>query len=191
MRTETARQILPVPELLTIEADEYLFTLAAALSELVIFPDVLTYYRQHGGNLYNAAGGDANGLRRKQRVVTGLAAALRRELPARDVPADAVECVCEILEREAEQIRLMLDGGAPWETLRVESAIYRIMHGDAPLAHRLFRFGTMIPSLLLPPRWFYSSRRWLGKQTWYQRNRQKVLPVPKVTSVAGAEEFKA
>jgi hypothetical protein len=191
MRTETARQILPVPELLTIEADEYLFTLAAALSELVIFPDVLTYYRQHGGNLYNAAGGDANGLRRKQRVVTGLAAAMRRELPARDVPADAVECVCEILEREAQQIRLMLDGGAPWETLRVESAIYRIMHGDAPLAHRLFRFGTMIPSLLLPPRWFYSSRRWLGKQTWYQRNRQKVLPVPKVTSVAGAEEFKA
>jgi glycosyltransferase involved in cell wall biosynthesis len=192
IRAKIARQLLPVPELLTIEADEYLFTLAAVLSELVIFPDVLSYYRHHGGNLYSAAGGgDANGLRRKQRIVAGLAAALRRELPARNVPADAVECICEILEREAQQMRLMLDGGAPWETLRVESAIYRIMHADAPLSHRIFRFASMIPSLLLPPRWFYSSRRWLGKRSWYQRNRQKVLPVPKVTSVAGAEEFKA
>jgi GT2 family glycosyltransferase len=191
MRTQIARQILPVPELLTIEADEYLFTLAAALSDLVIFPDVLTYYRQHGANLYNAAGGNADGLRRKQLVMAALAAALRAELPARGVPGDAVECVCEIVENEGQQMRLMLDGGAPWETLRVERAIYAIMHGDAPLSHRVFRFATMIPSLVLPPRWFYSSRRWIGARTWYRRHRQKVLPVPKVTSVAGAEEFKA
>lgn len=191
IRAQIARQILPVPEILTIEADEYLFTLAAALSDLVILPEVLTYYRQYGGNLYNAAGGDTNGLRRKQCVVAALAAALRGELPTRGVPAGAVECVCEILENEARQMRLMLDGGAPWETLRVESAIYRIMHGDAPLAHRVFRFATMIPSLVLPPRWFYSTRRWIGEWAWYRRNRQKVLPSPKVTSVAGAEEFKA
>jgi GT2 family glycosyltransferase len=191
MRTQIARQILPVPEKLTIEADEYLFTLAAALSDLVIFPDVLTYYRQHGANLYNAAGGNTDGLRRKQHVMAALAAELRRELSSRDVPADAVECVCEIVENEALQMRLMLDGGAPWETLRVESTIYRIMHGDAPLSHRVFRLATMIPSLVLPPRWFYSSRRWIGKRTWYRRSRQRVLPAPKVTSAAGAEEFKA
>ena len=191
LRAEIARQILPVPELLTIEADEYLFTLAAALSDLLIFPDVLTYYRQHGANLYNAAGGSANGLQRKQRVMAGLAVALRRELPARGVPPDSVECVCEILECEARQMRLILDGGAPWETLRVENAIYRIMHGDAPLSHRVFRFTTMIPSLVLPPRWFYAGRRWLGERTWYRRNRQKVVPAPKITSVAGVEDFKA
>jgi glycosyltransferase involved in cell wall biosynthesis len=191
IRAPIARESLPVPEILTIEADEYLFTLAAAFSDLVIFPDVLTYYRQHGANLYNAAGGNAEGLRRKQHVMTALASALRRDLSFRGVPADVVACVCEIVENEALQMRLMVDGGAPWETLRVERAIYRIMHGDAPLAHRLFRFATMIPSLLLPPRWFYSSRRWLGKRAWYRRNRQKVLPVPKLTAVAGAEEFKA
>jgi hypothetical protein len=191
LRAEIARQILPVPEMLTIEADEYLFTIAATLSDLVIFPDVLTYYRQHGANLYNAAGGNVDGLRRKQRVMAALATALRRELAVRGVVPDAVECVCEIVENEAQQMRLMLDGGAPWETLRVENAIYGIMHGDAPLSHRIFRFATMIPSLVLPPRWFYSSRRWIGERSWYRRNRQKFVPAPKVTSVAGPEEFKA
>ncbi len=191
IRAQIARQILPVPEMLTIEADEFLFTLAAALSDLVILPDVLTCYRQHGGNLYNAAGGNADGLRRKQRVIAALAEALRRELPGRGMPADAVNCVCEIIESEAQQMRLMLDGGAPWQTLRVENAIYRIMHEDAPLFHRVFRFATIIPSLLLPPRWFYASRRWLGGRSWYRRARQRALPNPEITSVAGPEEFKA
>ena len=191
MRAQIARQILPVPEMLTIEADEYLFTLAAALSDLIILPDVLTYYRQHGANLYSAAGGNADGLRRKQIVMAALAAALRSELAARGVPREAVECVCEIVESEAQQLRLMLDGGAPWETMRVESTIYGIMHGDAPLSHRVFRFATMIPSLVLPPKWFYSSRRWIGERTWYRRNRKKFLPTPKLTSVANGKEFKA
>jgi alpha-1,6-rhamnosyltransferase len=191
IRAQIARQILPVPERLTIEADEYLFTLAAALSDLVILPDVLTCYRQHGGNLYNAAGGNVDGLRRKQRVIAALAEALRRELPGRGVPADAVNCVCEIIENEAQQMRLMLDGGAPWQTLRVENAIYRIMHEDVPLFHRVFRFATIIPSLLLPPPWFYASRRWLGGRSWYRRARQRALPNPEITSVAGPEEFKA
>jgi hypothetical protein len=65
------------------------------------------------------------------------------------------------------------------------------MHGDAPLSHRVFRFATMIPSLVLPPKWFYASRRWIGERTWYKRNRKRFLPIPKVTSVAEAEEFKA
>lgn len=191
MRARIARQILPVPELLTIEADEYLFTLAATLSELVIFPDVLTYYRQHGGNLYNAAGGSADGLRRKQRVMAALARTLRDELISRGVAAEVVTCVCEIVESEALQMRLMLDGGAPWETLRVENAIYRIMHSDAPVSHRAFRFAAMIPSLILPPRWFYSGRRWVAERRWYRRTRQKLLPIPKLTAVTGSEEFKA
>jgi len=191
VRARIARQILPVPETLTIEADEYLFTLAAALSDLLIFPDVLTFYRQHGANLYNAAGGSAAGLRKKQSVMAALADVLRRRLPACGVPADAVECTCEIIAAEAEQMRLILHGGAPWQTFRAENAIYRIMHEDAPRSHRIFRAATMIPALLLPPRWFYAGRRWLGARTWYRRNRQKVLPAPKIASVAGAEEFKA
>ncbi|MBZ5700732.1 MAG: glycosyltransferase [Acidobacteriia bacterium] len=190
MRAAIARQILPVPEALVIEADEYLFTLAAALGDLVILPDTLTHYRLHGANLYNAGGGNAAGLRRKQRVLAALAETLRRELPARGVPADAVRCVVEIVQAEADQLRLMLDGGAPWETLRTENTIYQVLHGDAPRSHRLFRWATMLPACVLPPRWFYAARRWLAGQSWYRTARAEVLPMPAITRVAGPEEFK-
>ena len=191
LRAAIARKILPVPEALVIEADEYLFTLAAVLSDLVILPDTLTHYRLHGANLFNAAGGNAAGLRRKQGVLAALAETLRQELPARGVPADAARCVVEIVQAEADQLRLMLDGGAPWETLRTENTIYAVLHGDAPRSHRFFRWATMLPACVLPPRWFYAARRWLAGQSWYRSARKKILPVPGITRVAGPEEFKA
>jgi hypothetical protein len=191
MRAVIARQILPVPEALVFEADEYLFTLAAALTELLILPETLTHYRLHGANLYNAAGGNAAGLRRKQSVLAALAEALRRELPARGVSNDVVRCVVEIVQTEADQMHLMLDGGAPWETVRVEKKIYEIMHGDAPRSHRFFRWATMLPACVLPSRWFYAARGWLVSNSWYRKLRKKTLPVPKITRVAGPEEFKA
>ena len=190
MRAAIARQLLPVPEALVIEADEYLFTLAAALSDVAILPDTLTHYRLHGANLYNAAGGNAAGLRRKQAVLAALAEALRTELAVRGIPDDATRCVVEIVKAEADQLRLMLDGGAPWETVRTENIIYEVMHGDAPRSHRLFRWTTMLPASVLPPRWFYAARRWLAGQSWYRRARTEVLPVPAITRVAGPEEFK-
>ena len=188
LRRDLAARILPIPEALVIEADEYIFTLAAALSDLRILPEVLTYYRQHGGNLYNAAGGNAVGLRRKQTVTQVLACALRQDLQKHGVAADTIQCVCEILEHEARQMRLMLDGGSPWQTFRTETSIYGIMHGDAPYWHRLFRAASMMGALVLPPRWFYRARAWLGSKRWYRHTRKKILPVPKITNVAASEE---
>jgi hypothetical protein len=52
LRADVARKILPVPEALVFEADEYLFTMAAALGPFVILPDALTHYRVHAGNLF-------------------------------------------------------------------------------------------------------------------------------------------
>jgi glycosyltransferase involved in cell wall biosynthesis len=190
MRSAIARKILPVPESLVIEADEYLFTLAAALSDLVILTDPLTYYRQHSANLYNAGGGNMEGLRRKQAVIAALADSLRRELPLRGVPADAVECVVEIVQADADQMRLMLYGGRPWETVRTEKTIHEVMYGDAPRSYRLFRWATMVLAGVLPPRRFYAVRRWLAGQRWYRRARRDVLPVPSITNVAGPQEFK-
>lgn len=191
LRTEIARQILPVPEALTIEADEYLFTLAATLSDLVILPDTLAHYRLHGANLYNAGGGNTMGLRRKQCVLAALAEALGGKLLASGIPADATACVVEIVQAEADQMRLILDGGAPWETLRTENTIYSVMHGDAPYTHRFFRWATMLPACVLPPRWFYAARSRLGSYSWYRRLRKQSMPAPKITRVAGPEEFKA
>lgn len=190
LRTELARQILPIPEALVIEADEYLFTLAAAMSEIIILQEALTHYCLHGANLYNAGGGNVAGLRRKQGVLAALAGALQRELPARGVIADAVRCVTEIVQAEADQLRLALDGGTPWETLRTETIIYRVMHEDAPVSHRIFRRTMLLPAGVLPPRWFYAARSWLTSRDWYRRARQKWLPIPSITRLASPGELK-
>jgi hypothetical protein len=178
LRASVARAILPVPEALVIEADEYLFTIAAAVSDAVILPEALCHYRLHSGNLYLAAGSNKNALKRKQTVHEALAAALRRELVARGVPPDTVECVTEIVQLQGDQMRLMLEGGAPWETVRTESKIYEILHRNAPRNHRIFRALTMLPALVLPPRWFYRARSWAASHNWYGAFRRKFLPMP-------------
>src|SRR5208282_4921635 len=45
IRTSLLRRIGPVPEAVVIQADEYLFTLAASLADGQVLPDALTYYR--------------------------------------------------------------------------------------------------------------------------------------------------
>ena len=191
LRTELARQFLPVPEALVIEADEYLFTLAAARCEIIILQDSLTHYCIHGANLYLAAGNDEKGMRRKQEVMEALARAFQVVLPANGVQADVTDCIVEIVQAEADQMRLMADGGKPWETFRTEKKLYEVLHGDARATHRLFRAMTMLPALLLPPRRYYAARRWLTSHAWYRRIREKTMPVPEITRVAGPEEFKA
>ena len=56
VRAEILRRILPIPEAIVIEADEYIFTLAAALSEVSILGEALTFYRIHAGNLFQVTG---------------------------------------------------------------------------------------------------------------------------------------
>jgi hypothetical protein len=191
LRAELARRILPIPESLIFEADEYVFTLGAMLGELIILQDALTYYGIRENNLYVSGGGGNAGVRRKQQVLVALASALEKELVARGAAREIVSCIVEIIQAEADQMRLMLEGGAPWETVRTENKIYEVMHFDAPRSHRVFRAAAMLPAMLLPPRWFYAGRRWLGSRAWYRRARQGVLPVPEITRVAGPEEFKA
>jgi hypothetical protein len=183
LRADIARKILPVPEALVFEADEYLFTMAPALANALILPDPLTHYRVHAGNLFLGAGASSAGERRKARVLAALADALRASLPATGAPSDAIAMVVEMVQAEADQIRLKLDGGWPWETFKTENTIYRIQHADAPWKSKSFRTLSMVPALLLPPKWFYAGRKWLGSQAWYKRARVEALPVPAFTKL--------
>jgi len=190
MRAEIARGILPAPEALVFEADEYLFTLAAVMSEVVILKEPLTCYVIHGSNLYMSAGSGKAGLRRKQRVMAALASTLQKALRTQGLPTDVVDGVVEIVQAEADQFRLMLDGGAPWETVRAENKLFEVLHDDASKSQKFFRALSMIPAFVLPPRWFYAGRRWLGDQTWYRNVRQEALPVPGISAVSSSEESK-
>jgi hypothetical protein len=190
MRAEIARKILPVPETLVFEADEYLFTLAAVMSEVLILQEPLTCYVIHGSNLYVSAGSGKAGLRRKQQVMVSLASSLRMVLCAQGLSTDVVDCVVEIIQAEADQFRLMLDGGAPWETVRTENKLFEVLHSDASKSQKFFRALSMIPAFALPPRWFYAGRQWIGKKAWYRDVRQEVLPVPGIAAVTSSEESK-
>jgi hypothetical protein len=180
LRSSVARKILPIPESLTIEADEYLFTMAAALTDSVILAEPLTHYRIHGANLFMTPSALAGGERRKERAIAALALELRRALPSAGAPRDVTAAVLELVDAEAVQLRLQLDGGMPWETYRAERSLYRIQHPGAAWESRAFRAVSMIPALLLPPRWFYAGRRWLGSQSWYTRARRDFLPPPQM-----------
>jgi hypothetical protein len=183
LRASLARKILPVPESLVFEADEYLFTMAPAFEPSLVLADALTHYRVHAGNLFLAAGASEEGERQKARVLAALAAALRKNLPATAASPEAMAMVLEMVEAEGDQLRLRLDGGWAWETLRTERTIYRIQHGDANWKSRAFRTLSMVPALLLPPRMFYAGRRWLAAQSWYKRARREAVPVPAFTKL--------
>jgi len=189
LRTEIAKRILPVPNELEFEADEYLFTLAAVLADSVILKDALSHYRIHGGNLFVAADPKSGGLRRKQRVLAALFSALQRDLPTHGACREVADCILEMVGAEATQLRLMVDGGAPWETYRVESAVYRIHHADASWKQKLYRQLTMISALVLPPKWFYAARRRLAGQPWYIRTREEYLPVPGITKMEAPKQI--
>ncbi|HUL16662.1 MAG TPA: glycosyltransferase [Terriglobales bacterium] len=182
LRASVAKRILPIPESIVIEADEYLFTLGAALAESLLLTDPLTHYRIHGANLFMASSALPGGEIRKARSLAALVDALRTALPAAGVPPAAAASVLELVSAEATQLRLQIEGGFSWETYRTERTLYRIQHPVAPWKSSAFRALSMIPALLLPPRWFYSGRRWLGSRSWYKRARRDLLPVPQLVN---------
>jgi GT2 family glycosyltransferase len=183
IRASLLRRIGPVPEVIRIEADEYLFTMAAALAPARILPQTLTYYRLHDANLYQMTEMDRGRAERKQKVIAALADALSEELEKRGVAADARAVLVNVVRAEADQIRLTLGHGWPWETVRTEWTIYRTLHPDAALSHRIFKVLTLLPALAVPPGWFYGVRRRIASNDLYLRARRRVLPIPEMTHI--------
>ena len=69
IRKSVLDQILPVPEELNIEADEYIFTLAPALGPAIILNEPLCYYGIHSGNLFQFGKFEPAKARRKMNVL--------------------------------------------------------------------------------------------------------------------------
>jgi glycosyltransferase involved in cell wall biosynthesis len=176
MRAAVLRQIGRVPEALTIQADEYLFTLAGFLADVLILRESLTFYRLHAGNAFQVADGNTQALRRKQKVLESLAKSITAKLEEQKVKASVARIAVEAIETEAELIRLSLDAGLPWETVRTEMRNYRIMHPDASLAHWLFKLLALLPSCVMPSRNYYSLRQNVSQNRVYRRAREKWLP---------------
>lgn len=183
IRKTALSQILPVPESLCIEADEFLFTLAAVIADVLILTESLTFYRLHSANLYQAPGFDKKSVRQKCEILSSLAVHLTQALHIKGIPDEITGTITEEIRAESEQLRLALEFGWPWETVQTELCIFRIQHEKASLAQRVFKFVSLVPAFALPSRWYYSARRKLAANSLYLRARAKWLPPPRLEVV--------
>jgi glycosyltransferase involved in cell wall biosynthesis len=177
-RREILRQIGPVPEGLTFEADEYLFTLAGLFADVMILRESLTFYRLHDKNLFQLPKGDAKSIRGKQQVLAVLAQSLRAKLREHGLPGEIARIIVECVQVEADLLRLVLDSGFPWETVSTELRIMRVLHGDASFKQHLFTCVRLIPALVMPAAAYYRWRYRLSRSTFYNNLRRKFLPFP-------------
>jgi len=184
IRRELLERIGQVPETIKIQADEYLFTLAAVLMEAEILPNTLTFYRLHEANRFQLAkGAGLEKLRDKQKAMAALAKALGDKLANLGVAPEVRRTVLGYTQASADQLRLQLDGGWPWETARTEWELYRIQHPEAALAHRLFKLMVLAGALLTTPKAFYRVRTAFAENAAYRRARQRWLPPPEMEHI--------
>jgi glycosyltransferase involved in cell wall biosynthesis len=160
LRKVILKDILPVPEELNIEADEFIFTLAPALSAAMILNEPLCNYVIHAGNLFQFGEFDPAKARRKLDVLE----VLLRELPPRLQKIGASERMIETLFQgtrvQAGRTRLSLDGGSPLEVFAIERAAFKASYHQVTFRYQLFQSFVLLQTLLLPPRVFYRLRRW-------------------------------
>ncbi len=176
IRSALLQRMGPVPEDLTIQADEFLFTLASVMAGGQILSEPLTYYRLHDANAFQLSIHDPTRVRQKQKVLAALAKGLSEQLERHGVEPQTRRAITEIVQAEADQLRLILDGGWPWETIKAERKIYEVMHPHAPPLHRVFKTLSLLPALALPPRLYYSIRQKIARSDLYLRARKGWLP---------------
>lgn len=184
IRRELLRRIGKIPEEIKIQADEYLFTLAAAMAKVRILEEALTYYRMHDANLFQLAdGAGTQKLSNKQKSLAALAKNISEKLRGIGIDNRVIRAVVQYTEASADQLRLSLNGGWPWETVKTEWTLYRIVHPEAPWSHRLFKLLVLSGALLTTPRSFYRLRTAVIQNSLYRRARERWLPVPEMQHV--------
>ena len=178
IRKHVLEGILPVPEAIVIEADEFVATMSLALSEAMLLESPLTFYRLHGENLFQFKGGDAVKLRRKHDSLEALLEHLPRRLQTLGLPSEAAAALVERIWVDAERLRLILDGGKPWETFRVERADFRIAYQNAGVGYHLFKRLVLALTIVMPPPWFYRLRDWYADRGLRRARAMIGEPVP-------------
>src|SRR5262249_26841735 len=135
-------------------------TTVTAVSDLLVLPQALTYYRLHANNLFQYGSPDETKMRRKHRVLDELVHTLPAALTRLGVDQLAIDAVIEPIWVHAERLRLSLEGGKPWETFRVERTAFRLANDDISLRYRVLKSAFLALGLVMPPRRFFQLRRW-------------------------------
>lgn len=169
-RRRILERLLPIPESMVIEADEYLFTLGCAIAEVAVLDELLCFYRLHGNNLYQFSADDPVRIRRKHTVLAQLAEALPRRLVELGVSEARSQRVVQDTTHDSRRLALMVHGGHIGQAFPLEWAILRDQQERVPVKRLPLRGLGLLLALALPPRLFYRLRR------QYSRLRQSLLP---------------
>lgn len=178
LRAAILRRIGAVPEALTFEADEYVFTLAGLFADVLILREAFTFYRLHENNAFVLGTASSEAVRRKQQILSAVADALRPQLRTYDLPAEVSAIILDSLVAEADFLRLTVERGYPWQTWRTELRSYRMANENASLPQWLFKCLTLLPACVLPSNLYYQLRRRAALSSHYRQAREKWLPVP-------------
>lgn len=188
IRRPVIDRLLPVPDPLTIEADEYLATLAIAVSGAIVLDQPLTNYRYHSGNLYQFGAFSQEKARRKAKALNCLVHVLEQRLEELRVPENVRRATLQGRQIEAERLRLSVEGGAPWETFRVERMAHRESYKEYSPGYQFFLSIVFGLTCVLPPRAFYRLRNWYASHR-LQRIRRVIgepLPIDSLVERRGA-----
>lgn len=160
IRKGIVQRVLPIPESIRIEADEFMSTLSVAHSSAIILPELLTFYRLHEDNLYQFRSPDLRKLRSLQQALEALATELPAHLTRACVAPDVIRILVHASENGSSYLRLQVEGGWPWETFQVERAKQRFFYEGETFGYKLFRLLSLGLTLVTPPRRFYQLRNW-------------------------------
>ena len=158
LRRTTVGKFLPVPDDLVIEADEYLFTCAAAFDGVRVLPLPLTNYRLHSSNLYQSQNPTHQSLLRKLTSLNSLTSNLPSRLVSAGVPSESISAVIDSISLDADRLRLGLGHGSSLDTFQVEQRAFRQNYRSSTFGYQLFHLAVLAAAAILPPQLFYALR---------------------------------
>jgi glycosyltransferase involved in cell wall biosynthesis len=120
---------------------------------------------------------------RKQKNIAQLAQSLAVGLKEVGVSADVVQTIVHAVQVEADHLRLSAGQGSSRQMVKTELAMYRLLHSDASWTHRLFKYATLLPAYVIPPRFYGALRRRLVSNRWYLNAGKVFFPVPRLRHV--------
>ena len=157
-RRSVLERLLPIPEALVIEADEYLFTLGGAVAEVAVLDEPLCYYRLHGQNLFQYEDYDLVRAKRKYLALAALADTLPSRLRAFGVSEESADKAVENTVLDAQRLGLATNGGHIGLAFPVEWAAMRAYPERGPSNRWPVKAVMLLLALALPPKLFYRLR---------------------------------
>jgi glycosyltransferase involved in cell wall biosynthesis len=157
-RRSVLERLLPIPEAFVIQADEYLFTLGGAVTEVAVLDETLCYYRLHDQNLYQFGDYDPVRLKRKHLALAALADALPTRLRALGLSEETADKIVENTALDARRLGLVTHGGHIGMAFPVEWAAMRAYPEQWTLGRWPVKAVMLLLALTLPPKLFYRLR---------------------------------